>query len=107
MRNVNEDRWTELYQSDDLHQARVVATCLSAMEFDVRLCTAAAPYAVRVPIEDFSTLSEVLAEIIDEQAQFDQFMERWEQRSRKAERRLLIVMLVLVGGLGAVGAIDL
>jgi hypothetical protein len=37
--------WRELYRCDDLRQARAVATCIAAMEFDVRLCATATTHA--------------------------------------------------------------
>jgi len=41
MIDLNSSPWRELYRCDDLRQARAVATCVAAMEFDVRLCSAA------------------------------------------------------------------
>lgn len=113
-------RWRALYRCDDLGKARVVATCLAAMEYDVRLMAmgvpidelsdeqlAAAPFEVRVVAADWPQLVEVLEEIIDEQEQFDEIVESLGRRITRNERRLLFAMIVIVGALAAAGAIDL
>ena len=118
MKNV--DTWAELFHSEDLNRVNMVATCLAAMEFDVRLgcaghrqpkCGGAKgchpPYVIQVPADDFPHLVELLDEIIDEQEQFDHFIDSWHTRARNGERRLLIALIIIVGGLAAVGAVDL
>ena len=50
---------------------------------------------------------EDVDEIIDEQEQFDEFVDAWQNRASRAERRLLITMIVIVSALGIGGAIEL
>lgn len=98
--------WCELFRCDDLLQARAVATCVAAMEFDVRLISAAAirpgskaapdhdvefpgPYVIEVPAEHWRDLSSVLREIIDEQREFDDYL---ASRHQRRQFKLLLVL---------------
>jgi hypothetical protein len=98
--------WLELFRSDDLLQARAVATCVAAMEFDVRLISAAAirsgtasgsdleddfpgPYVIEVPAEDIRDLASVLREIIEEQREFD---DRIATRHHRRQLKLLLIL---------------
>lgn len=103
---IETGEWCELFRSDDLLLARAVATCVAAMEFDVRLISAAAirpgsnaapdhdaefpgPYVIEVPSEHWRDLSSVLREIIDEQCEFD---ERLAMRQQRRQLKLLLVL---------------
>ena len=105
------EAWRELYRCENLVQARAVATCIAAMEFDVRLSSAAlsrhsaatgddedfpGPYVVEVPMEHWSDLADVLLEIVREQQEFDEMLEM------RAHRRQLQVVLIL----GAAGVVE-
>ena len=121
MRHATDDRgWRALFASDDPAEARVVATCVAAMEFDVRMTPhdtigeglddgdgGTEGIVVEVPANDWAVLAEVLDDILAEQAQFDAFLVETHGRSTRAQRRLLITMIVIVGALAVVGAIDL
>ncbi|MHC4991173.1 MAG: hypothetical protein ACYTGC_09350, partial [Planctomycetota bacterium] len=65
--------WRPLFHSDDLNKARVVATCVAAMEYDVRLrgdgsgdfadeddLVPDGPFQVLVPAADWRSLVDVL-----------------------------------------------
>jgi hypothetical protein len=109
------DSWRDLYRSDDLHLVRTVATCLEAMAFETRIQTpggprpdrVVTPHVVQVSTEDWESLVEVLPELIAEQQEFDEFLRCWHQRSGRSERRLLVAMIVIVGTLAVIGAIEL
>jgi hypothetical protein len=103
--------WRELYRCNDLRQARAVATCIAAMEFDVRLHSASSirrgdgldddaefrgPFVIEVPVEHWPDLAGVLVEIIQEQREFDEWIELRSQR-----RQLKIVLI-----LGAAGVVE-
>jgi hypothetical protein len=96
--------WRELFRCDDLKLARAVATCIAAMEFDVRLCSinpaswdleegrdedVPGPHVIEVPANFWPQLAGVLGEIIDEQREFDQTLE-WRRERR---RTTLIIVL--------------
>ena len=110
MRNAPDTTWTPLFESDDLRQARMVATCVAAMEYEVRLegrdDAEHGPFTVRVTADDWAQLTEVLDEIIREQEQFDVFIDRWRLTASKRERRLLVAMIIIVSSLAVVGAIE-
>ena len=115
MPTTRADSWRELYRCDDLLRARAVATCIASMEFDVRLeachrptrdsrncvaCDDAAcddqfpgPFVIEVPDDHYLDLAEVLAEIIDEQAKFDDQLER-----RRSHHQRVAVCAVVVAG---------
>ncbi len=97
--------WRELCRFDDLLQARAVATSVAAMEFDVRLCAAAAParedddagrppYVVEVVHTDWPDLAEVLDQIIDEQQEFDL---RLATGATQRDGRRVMVVIILTG----------
>lgn len=99
--------WRELFRCDDLRLARAVATCIAAMEFDVRLCSVhplagttaddsdaidiPGPHVIEVPAAHMHQLAAVLGEIIDEQREFDEMIE-W----RRERRRTRIVVILTV-----------
>jgi hypothetical protein len=109
-------KWRELYRCDDLKLARAVATCIAAMEFDVRVCSInpkawdcgcddaehvctggareeviPGPHVIEVPADVWPQLAGVLGEIIDEQREFDEQLELRRERNRT---RLVIVLSV-------------
>lgn len=112
--------WRELFRSEDLMKARAIATCVAAMEFEARLGPAAPPiraeegdgpgdppYVVEVMMTDWPQLAEVLEEIVAEQEDFDDALERWQCRAAQSERRVLLAMIIIVGALAALGVIEL
>ena len=115
MKNV--DGWPALYTSVDLPRARMLATCLAAMDFEVALEEEPAeglarsgggpPHVVRVRAADHSELQELLEEILDEQMAFDESVDRWHERAGRTERRLLVTMIIIVSALAVAGAIEL
>jgi hypothetical protein len=110
--------WPKLYESEDRARVTMLATCLAAMEFDVELgcrCRAhrcgegdgcAGPFVLRVPRRDLAHLREVLEEIIEEQEEFDVFVDCFNRSARQHERRLILALVVIVGALATVGAIE-
>lgn len=111
--------WRELYRSVDHQMARNLATCIEAMEFRARVVTSggfdpatfphddSTPLLVQVTTADWPALFDVLDELVAEQLEFDAFIESWDERTRRNERRLLIVLIIVVGALAAIGATDL
>lgn len=111
--------WRALHRCTDLHQARAVATAIAAMEYDARVCEIepsarrgvesrawsdtdpfsddwtreelgrAMTFVVEVPAEDWSTLADVLDEIVLEQQEFDR---RIEDRRRSQHARVFVVI---------------
>ena len=123
--------WRELYRSDDLSEARAIATTIASMAFEVALHgvsvhplrdddeaddasawewpseQARGPYVIRVPEAQWKMLIDAVPEIIAEQAAFDEYLGTRDGRLGRGQRRLLVVMVVLVSGLAATGAIQL
>lgn len=112
-------QWRELYRTDDADVASMVATCLEAMEFQVRF-TAKKPtvsthhlppprstYHIDVPARDWGDLNEVLPELISEQTFFDDVLKSWPARAARWERWLLGVAIFSVILLSMLGLIDL
>lgn len=102
--------WRALYRCDDLLQARAVATSIAAMEFDAQIRCAngnlehsdreghvnvdfPGPYSVEVVDQDWPELVGALDEIVGEQAEFDQ---RIQRRQRRSGLILAITMLLAV-----------
>ena len=97
--------WRELYRCDDLRQARALAACIGAMEFDVRLCSAPmsviddagedgqirGPHVIEVHDSTWPQLADVLLEILAEQQEFDEMLE-WRRQRHHA--RLVIVLSI-------------
>jgi hypothetical protein len=96
--------WRELYRCDDLRQARALAACIGAMEFDVRLCSASScmsddnnedqfrgPHVVEVHDNTWPQHADVLLEIITEQQEFDEMLE-WRRQRNHA--RLVLVLSI-------------
>jgi hypothetical protein len=98
--------WRELYRCDDLRQARALAACIGAMEFDVRLHSTGpsrfhdanagdedlcGPHVIEVHESTWPQLADVLLEIITEQQEFDEMLE-WRQQRKHA--RLVIVLSI-------------
>ena len=112
-------KWRELYRSDDGDQASMIATCLEAMEFEVRVSSDGATvsdrhlpprkavYRVDVPTGNWDELREVLEEIISEQTRFDAFLSGWPPRANRWKRWLLGLTITTVVILSVLGVIDL
>lgn len=78
--------WRELFRTDDLTEAHLIVMSLLAMEFEARLAdpfggsiflgesepTPKPPYCITVRDEDWAELRDVLRDILDEQAAFDE-----------------------------------
>ncbi len=95
-------KWRELYRCDSLGKARTVVTSISAMEFEVRLRdgltgqlvdpemgsppgSESVVFSIEAREEDWGDLDSVLEEIIDEQREFDAFLESWHSLSGRAQ----------------------
>ncbi len=94
---VAETAWRELYRSQDLLEARAVATSIAAMEFDACLCTEddeRAGYVIRVRLADWPDLADVLPEILDEQQEFDR---RLQRRQAEPDRQRIVLIVTLTG----------
>ncbi len=94
---VAETAWRELYRSQDLLEARAVATSIAAMEFDACLCAEddeRPGYVIRVRLDDWPDLADVLPEILHEQQEFDR---RLEQRKAVPNRRRIVLIVTLTG----------
>ena len=115
MRSPESRSWRPLRFCAELSEAQTIATSIAAMEFEVRLVDGATgrilesekpehdprgPFAVEVPAEHFDDLAGVLDQIMDEQQEFDSFLESWRVRSSRAVRWFLLLaaaaMLLLV-----------
>ena len=94
---VADTAWRELYRSQDLLEARAVATSIAAMEFEACLCTEddeRLGYVIRVRLDDWPDLADVLPEILHEQQEFDR---RLEQRKAVPDRRRIVLIVTLTG----------
>ena len=113
---LQSEDWRELYRTNDLSQARAVATAVGAMEFDVQLRAVGRdlstddadspgnpPYVVDVRSEDLDQLRPVLDQIIDEQREFDERLAAKSKRKLRHQRIVLALVLLgsATGGLGA------
>jgi len=111
-------RWRELMRCDDDRLARIVTLSIASMEFDVR-CTHVEdplagrriqeidPYLIEVRDEDWHDLSTVLNELIEEQLEFDTYLEHRDRAVGRHQRRVLLILAIVVGTLAAAGAIEL
>lgn len=110
--------WRELMRCDDARLANIVTITIASMEFDVRLThvedpagerrlPAPKPYVIEVDESDWHDLTEVLHELIAEQIEFDDYMTSRELMVGRSQRRLLIILAVVVSALAAAGAIEL
>ena len=112
--------WRDLYWCEGLARARAIATSIAAMEYDVRLRNAATAlpvmddeedwgggYVIQARTEDWSDLADVLDQIIDEQQEFDAFIDAWHGRTGHLHRIFLGVVIGLVIVLAILGIIEL
>ena len=110
--------WCELWRTDDLLEARAVSTTNLAMEYEARLIDRDgndlealseenAPYRVQVRESDWPELSEVVEEIVAEQAEFDTYMQGWRSFVHRLHRAFLLVLIAIVILLAIFGAIAL
>jgi hypothetical protein len=112
------DQWSELHHCAGLGEARRIATTIAAMGFDVRvrdlgrdtemLGDEAAeerigPFVIETPAAQRTDLADVLAEIIDEQDEFDAALAERERRRDRQGR--LVMWLILAAALAAVAAL--
>jgi hypothetical protein len=103
------DQWSELHHCAGLGEARRIATTIAAMGFDVRvrdlgrdtemLGDEAAeerigPFVIETPAAQRTDLADVLAEIIDEQDEFDAAL---AERERRRDRQGRLVMWLILG----------
>jgi hypothetical protein len=112
--------WRDLHWCEDLVQARTIATAIAAMEFDVRVRNAATAlpvgddeedwgggYVVETRAADWPDLAGVLDEIIEEQREFDAFLDAWHGRAGRMHRIFLGVVVGLIIVLAILGVIEL
>ena len=115
-----EQSWRELYRSNDLYEASMIATCISAMEFEVVLSDVSGqridnpphegtgpPFIVKVSSVCWAQLNDVLEEIIEEQMQFDTYLSSWHVTAARWERNLLVLIIAIVMVLATFGLINL
>lgn len=103
------NNWQELCRFTDQALARAVATSIAAMEFDVRLIEIASPnqYVIEVDHDNWSALSDLLQEIVDEQIEFDDLLEI-HQATRGRQRIIIIIALTgVVEVMAILGLIEL
>lgn len=62
---------------------------------------------IEVLEQDWLDLVDVIDEIINEQVEFDELLQRRDLLVSKGQRRFLIVLVVVVSALAATGAIEL
>jgi hypothetical protein len=118
MRNVAS--WHELHTCDSLREAMTIATSIEAMEFDARICRLATgepivdgeaeevgPYVVEVPLPYARELLEVIDLIIEEQREFDAFLDEVHAAASRRQRQILLGLIGVVGVLAALGYIEL
>jgi hypothetical protein len=97
-----------------------ICTAIAAMEFDVRLRNAATAlpvgddekdwgggYVVETRAADWPDLAGVLDEIIEEQREFDAFLDAWHGRAGRMHRIFLGVVVGVVIALAIMGVIEL
>jgi len=103
--------WCELYRCTDETEARAITTTIAAMEFDVRLHDLGSgdggPFVIETRAEDWSGLADVLDQIVDEQARFDQSIARRDAKVMTAGRVFLMAMIAIVGLLALLGLVKL
>lgn len=110
--------WRVLYAGEGLAKARVIATAIEAMEFEVRLCDVATDlpveamdenldddgvYRIEARGDDWSDLADVLEQIIAEQSDFDALLERRDRSVLSVQRVFLGVVVALVIVLALMG----
>jgi hypothetical protein len=115
--------WAPLCRCGEAKLARTIATTIAAMEFDVRLRDEASnsviedidhledphagPCLVEVHHDHVRELGDVLDELIDEQAEFDRFLDHRDRVALNAQRLFLILVIVIVAILAVLGLIEL
>ena len=112
--------WVELHRYEGLGEARTIVTCIAAMEFEVQLRDlatgrpvepedegAGGPYVIDARPADREDLADVLGEIVDEQREFDEFIDRWHTTTNRRMRIFLVVMIILVALLAVFGLLEL
>lgn len=101
--------WRELHRTGDAREAMTVLTSIAAMEFEAR-CPGASlresnadnegwdlgnpPYIIEVREQNWADLQGVLAMLLEEQAEFDRACEARQERRRRADRWMVLVVAV-------------
>jgi len=100
------ESWPELHRCESLREARSIITSIAAMEFEVRLrdaasnrliepddpeLEAAGPFVIEVRRQHLEDLSDVLDQIVDEQQEFDRFVDDWHSIT---DRRLVLLFIL-------------
>ena len=114
--------WCSILVDEDLRRARRVALAIAAMEFPVRIRHAVAgspdplpgegveepdgPWVVEVQDLHWVDLDGVLEDIIREQDDFDDRLDRIEARSLRWQRVALLFVVVVVSVLAAFGLVE-
>jgi len=100
--------WSVLRRCDDPQQARMIRTCLSAMGFETRLVVNGnildnagdAPLSsspvVEVPESSWADLNDVLDELLEEQASFDENIRQRNRNHRRLGRWLFLGFILIV-----------
>ena len=108
--------WRELVRGEDLGQVAAIATSIESMEYEARVVdvghssvtsSSEGPFIVQVRAHEWGELTEVLDQIIDEQATFDERLDARDTRVIHARRVFLMVMIVIVAVLALLGILEL
>ncbi len=115
-----DEQWRDLFRCDGLPQARAVATSIEAMEYDVRVIDVATGrpvtdaagadpgggFVVQTRPEEAVELHEVLDQIIAEQVDFDDYLDRRDEVRLSRQRVFLGVLITIVSVLAMLRMID-
>ncbi len=117
---MNENRaWRELYRCESLKQARTIITSISAMEFEVRLRNeltgrlveaedkdGKGQYLIEARSADLQDLAEVLDQIVDEQREFDAFLEGWHSLASRSQLLFFALAGIIILLLAVLAVLD-
>ncbi len=88
---VAQSSWREVHRWKDLLEARAVATCIAAMDFEARSYEGGGScYIIEVRGTDWADLADVPPEIIDEQEEFDRRLE--QSRTDRVHPRMIVIV---------------
>jgi hypothetical protein len=108
MMTDRDDGWREIYRTDDAGDARMLATSIAAMEFDVRVRALRSglplgeepdppgPYVVEAHADEAMSLREVVDEIVHEQRSFDEALNARDDRAFQARRVVLLAFAIII-----------
>ena len=117
-----DERWQELLRCEGLDQAHAIATSIEAMEYDVRVIDLvtgrpvsgdatdvdpAGRFVIETRPEDEAELSEVLDQIVAEQDDFDDYLDRRDNKTLSVRRVLLGTLIAIVAVLAMLGIIEI